>query len=95
MARLINPVFGNFKGRIGTLSARVRNGVTILSSRPSSFNASDDPASIAIRNRFRVTTGLSSAINGVDDLKRIWDSASPAGMSAFNAILKENFRLFG
>jgi hypothetical protein len=91
MAILVNPVFGNFRGRIGTLSARVRNGVTILSSRPSSFNASDNPANIAIRNRFRVTTGLSSTINGVNDLKRIWDAASPAGMSAFNAILKENF----
>jgi hypothetical protein len=91
MARLVNPVFGNFKGRIGTLSARVRNGITILSSRPSSFNPSDDPTSVAIRNRFRVTTGLSSAINRVDDLKRIWDAASPADMSPFNAIFKENF----
>jgi hypothetical protein len=91
MARLISPVFGNFRGRIGTLSARVRNGITILSSRPTSFNASDDPANVAIRNRFRVTSGLSSAINGVDDLKKIWDVVSPAGMSAFNAIFKENF----
>ena len=91
MARLVNPVFGNFKGRIGTLSARVRNGVTILSARPSSFNPSDDPENVAIRNRFRVTSGLSSAINGVDDLKKIWDKVSPAGMSAFNAIFKENF----
>jgi hypothetical protein len=91
MARLVNPVFGNFKGRIGTLSARVRNGVTILSARPSSFNPSDDPENVAIRNRFRVTSGLSSAINDVDDLKKIWDKVSPAGMSAFNAIFKENF----
>lgn len=91
MARLVNPVFGNFRGRIGTLSARVRNGVTILSARPSSFNASDDPANIAIRDRFRVTSGLSSAINGMDDLKKVWDAVSPAGMSAFNAIFKENF----
>lgn len=91
MARLVNPVFGNFRGRIGTLSARVRNGVTILSARPSSFNASDDPANIAIRDRFRVTSGLSSAINGIDDLKKVWDAVSPAGLSAFNAIFKENF----
>jgi hypothetical protein len=34
---------------------------------------------------------LSSAINRVDDLKRIWDAASPQDMSPFNAILKKNF----
>jgi hypothetical protein len=91
MARLTGSILGNFRGRIGNLSARVRNGKTILAARPSSFNISEDPVLVEIRKRFRVTSRLSSAINSIPDIRKIWNENSPADISPFNAIFKENF----
>ena len=38
MARIKGSALGNLSGRLGNLSARTRNGETILGARPSSFN---------------------------------------------------------
>jgi hypothetical protein len=38
MAQTVGGTLGNFKGRLGKVSARVVNGETIFSACPSSFN---------------------------------------------------------
>jgi len=46
MARLSGSVLGNLSGKLGNLAARTKNGETILSARPSSFNVSQAPATV-------------------------------------------------
>jgi hypothetical protein len=62
MAIVNGNVIGNLSGKLGNLSARTVDGRTILAARPSSFNASQDPAVLAVRQKFSVTAKLASAI---------------------------------
>ncbi len=91
MARLEKSVIGNFRGRLGQLSARIRHGRTILSARPSSFNVSNLPEQINIRKRFGVAIQLAKVINNNPDLQKIWRDTSPEGLTPFNFIIKVNF----
>ncbi len=91
MARLEESVIGNFRGKLGRLSARIRNGRTILSARPSSFNVSNQPDQVNIRKRFGVAIQLAKVINNNPDLQKIWKDVSPAGLTPFNSIIKVNF----
>lgn len=72
MAVLVGNVIGNLSGRLGNLAARTVEGRTILSARPASFNASDDPSVIAIRQRFAVTAAFAKFIFVLPVLAEIW-----------------------
>ena len=91
MARVKGSVLGNLSGRLGNLSARTRNGETILGARPSSFNVSNSPAVVAVRKKFSVSIQLSKVIDNIDDLKKIWDKVKQPGLSAFNTLVQKNF----
>jgi hypothetical protein len=48
MTRAVGGTFGNFRGRLGKVTARVVNGETILSARSESFKESKNPKHIEI-----------------------------------------------
>lgn len=91
MAILSGNVIGNMKGKLGNLSARTVEGRTIMAARPSSFNASQDPASLEVRAKFAVTANFSKSVLSLAALSSIWNKVKSSGISAFNAIFKANF----
>lgn len=84
-------VLGNLSGKLGNLSARIVEGRTILAARPSSFNASQDPAVVAIRNKFAVTGNLVKVFLSLSALYEIWMKVKTAGMTVYNYAFKNNF----
>lgn len=91
MAILNGNVIGNLSGKLGNLSARTLNGRTVLSARPSSFNASQDPASIAVRARFSVTAKFSSQVISLPSLLSVWKKVQNVSNSIFNEVFQSNF----
>ncbi len=91
MARLSGSVLGNLSGKLGNLAARTKNGGTILSARPSSFNASQNPTVVAIRQKFSVSAQVAKVVNGIDDLNKIWDKVCLPGISVYNTVVQKNF----
>jgi hypothetical protein len=93
MARLTGSVLGNLSGKLGNLSARTREGRTILSARPSSFTVNYSPAAVAVRQKFAVTVALMKSILELPALKTIWTKLKDPGLSAANTIFRDNFPL--
>jgi len=91
MAIVKGSVLGNLSGRLGNLSARTVDGRTILAARPSSFNASQDPAVIEIRKKFSVTGNFIKVLLSLSALYEIWKKVKTAGMSVYNYAFKNNF----
>ena len=91
MAQVSGNVIGNLSGRLGNLSARTVNGKTVLAARPSSFNASQDPAVVETRQKFAVTASFSKGVLSLTALEEIWKRIKATGMSVFNTIFKSNF----
>lgn len=92
MALVSGNVIGNLSGRLGNLSARTVNGQTILAARPSSYNASQDPAVLAVRSKFAVTANFAKNVLSLSTLEEIWKRTKESGISVFNAIFKANFQ---
>ena len=91
MAIVKGSVIGNLSGRLGNLSARTVEGKTILAARPSSFNASQEPAVIEIRKKFAVTGSFIKVLLSLSALYEIWKKVKTAGMSVYNYTFKNNF----
>ena len=91
MAIVNGNVIGNLSGKLGNLSARTVDGRTILAARPSSFNASQDPAVISVRQKFSVTAKFASAILALPILVSIWKKVRNVANSVFNEIFQSNF----
>ena len=92
MAVVKGNVLGNLSGKLGNLSARTIQGRTVLAARPSSFAASQDPDSIAVRQKFAVTANFSKNVLSIPILESIWNSVKSSKITAFNAIFKNNFQ---
>jgi hypothetical protein len=93
MARASGGVLGNFKGKLGKVSARIVEGDTILCARPASFKASNAPKNVEVRKKFSVTVAFASNVTRLQTLHDIWKLNKGPKMSAFNTITKENFAL--
>lgn len=91
MAIVNGNVLGNLSGKLGNLSARTVDGHTVLSARPSSFNASQDPAVLQVRQKFSVTAKFASAILALTSLVSIWKKVRNVASSVFNEIFQSNF----
>lgn len=92
MAVIKGNVLGNLSGKLGNLSARTVKGRTVLSARPSSFEVSQDPDSIAVRQKFAVTANFSKNVLALPILKSVWDKVKPENITIFNAIFKNNYQ---
>lgn len=91
MASLSGNVIGNLSGKLGNLSARTINGRTVLAARPSSYNASQEPQSLEVRQKFSVTASFSKSILSLATLDEIWKKVKQTGISVFNTVFKNNF----
>jgi len=93
MAELNKTVLGKVRGSIGDLTFRQRNGKNVIAMKPSSFTPGSDPASIARRNRFKLTIKIAKVLHNIPFIKSSWNMSKPAGMSAFNFMFKSNYQL--
>ncbi len=91
MAIVNGNVIGNLSGKLGNLSARTVDGRTVLAARPSSFNASQEPAVLAVRQKFSVTAKFASAILSLASLVSIWKKVRNVSSSVFNEVFQSNF----
>ena len=91
MAILNGNVIGNLSGKLGNLSARTVDGRTVLAARPSSFNASQEPAVLTVRQKFSVTAKFASAILALTSLVSIWKKVRNVTSSVFNEVFQSNF----
>ena len=62
-----------------------------MAARPSSFNASQEPASLVVRAKFAVTASFAKNVLSLIALEEIWRKVKDSGISIFNAIFKANF----
>jgi hypothetical protein len=92
MAELKKTVLGKVSGAVGDIVFRERDGKNYIGLRPGSFVPGSDPASVARRQRFLLTLKMGSAINSVQPLKALWNGVKPSSLSAFNYIVKANYR---
>lgn len=93
MAELKGNVLGNIRGKVGTVSGRVKNGKNYIVSLPSSFNAPTDPSSLARREKFKVAVLFAKAINADPLLKAIWKDKNTSNASVFNMVMQLNYKL--
>ena len=91
MAIVNGNVIGNLSGKLGNLSARTVDGRTVLAARPSSFNASQEPAVLTVRQKFSVTAKFASAILALTSLVSIWRKVRNVASSVFNEVFQSNF----
>jgi hypothetical protein len=92
MAELKKTVLGKVSGAVGDIVFRERDGKNYIGLRPDSFIPGTDPASVARRQRFLLTLKSGSAINTLPPLKALWNGVKPSSLSAFNYIVKTNYR---
>ncbi len=93
MAVVKGSVIGYLSGKLGHLSARTREGRTILSARPASFNVSYVPALVEIRKKFAVTSSFVKNLLNLSALYQIWTRVKEEKLNVFNTTLKRNFFL--
>jgi hypothetical protein len=91
MARAVGGTIGNFKGRLGKVSARVVNGETILSARSASFKESKNPKHIEVKQKFAVTSTFTKGVLELPALFRIWKLNKTPKLSEFNEVFKCNY----
>jgi hypothetical protein len=92
MAQLKKTVLGKVSGAVGDIVFRERQGKNYIGLRPDSFIPGTDPASVARRQRFLLSLQAGSTINSFPQLKSLWSEIAPPGLSAFNYIVKTNYR---
>jgi hypothetical protein len=92
MANLRKKVLGTVSGAVGDILFRAKNGKNYVGTKPSSFMPGTDERSIARRKRFSMATRLSRPINSIYQLKSLWRTITPAGLSPYNQIVKANYK---
>jgi len=93
MAELKGNVLGKIRGKLGTVSGRVRNGKNYLVSLPASFNAATDPQSLARREKFKLAVLFAKSVNANSLLKTIWDKKNTNNATVFNMVMQQNYKL--
>jgi len=93
MARSVGGVLGNFKGKLGKVSARIIKGDTILAARPASFKESTSAKHAEVKQQFAVTIAFSSAVSDLPALYEIWKLKKKDDLSVTNTIFRKNYSL--
>lgn len=92
MAELKSKFLGKLKGSLGDLTGRIRNGKGYLASKPSSFNAPTDAASLNRRAKFKLAVKFSYAALRNAGIKIIWKKTASGNSSPFANIMRENYK---
>lgn len=92
MARTVGggPI-GNFRGRLGKITARVVNGETILSARSDNFKESTNPKHIEVKEKFAVTSTFTKGVLELPALFQIWKLNKTPKKSEFNTVFSHNY----
>lgn len=91
MGILKKSVLGKPTGAVGDILFRLKDGRTIIGTRPVSFMPGMDLKSVNRRNRFGIAAKFSKAVNSIASLKSVWDNATPNNISPFNGIFKASY----
>ncbi len=91
MGTMVKTVLGRPKGTVGDVSFRLKNGKDYVVSLPGSFTPGQDDDSVERRAKFGFLVRLSSGINAIDPLQKLWFASSANGNSAFNQIVSDNY----
>ena len=93
MATMKKQVLGEFRGKIGDVVGKVRNGKHYISAAPAKYHISWKPHEVDKRNRFKVNGQFAKTIGQNELLFKVWDAANIPANNAFNKISKVNFKL--
>ena len=93
MARLVGGPFGGISGKIGEVVYRNRNGNTIVCARPRERMSPLTEHEIALQAKFALAGRVSGAINSIEILKQIWKPTYKNGLSSYNVIFKNNYKI--
>lgn len=89
MATIINPTFGKYKGKVGQFILKMRGDKLFISASPVNRRKANDPASIARKNKFAMTTKFASCLAKNKYMKQIWLESEPyKKLSAHSLITK-------
>jgi hypothetical protein len=91
MASLKKTILGRLNGGIGDIVFKTINGKNYVASKPGDIKVSNSPRSIEIRSKFKISIRFALAVNGMNLLKEIWNTAKPAGISSANFIVRTNY----
>ncbi len=91
MAELKKTILGKVSGAVGDVLFRQRNGKNIVGTKPSSFIPGNDPASVSRRAKFALSIGLAKSMNSIPELKSVWKSKTPSGLTPYNYMIKTNY----
>ncbi|MCX6158650.1 MAG: hypothetical protein NTY74_11800 [Ignavibacteriae bacterium] len=91
MGILKKSVLGKPTGAVGDILFRLKDGRTIIGTRPVSYMPGKDQKSVDRRHRFGNTAKFSKAVNAIPSLKSVWDNATPNNISPYNGIFKASY----
>jgi hypothetical protein len=91
MGILKKSVLGKPSGAVGDILFRLKDGRTIIGTRPVSYMPGTDQKSVDRRRRFGLTATYSKAVNSIASLKSVWDNATPNNISPYNGIFKASY----
>jgi len=92
MAELKSKFLGKLKGTLGDMTGRIRNGRGYLASKPASFNAAQDSASLKRRAKFKLAVKFSYAALKNPGIKSIWKKNSSGNNTPFSNLMRENYK---
>lgn len=91
MGILKKAVLGLPSGAVGDVLFRIKNGRSIIGTRPVNFTPGMDVKSVNRRNRFGITSKFSQAVNSISSFKNLWDIVTPNNISPYNGIFKASY----
>jgi hypothetical protein len=91
MGILKKSVLGKPTGAVGDILFRLKDGRTIIGTRPVSYMPGTDQKSVDRRHRFGITATYSKAVNSIASLKSVWDNVTPNNISPYNGIFKASY----
>jgi hypothetical protein len=93
MADVNKKILGTFKGKIGDLVFRERNGKLFVFSKPKKYKKTKSIKLKNERNKFATVVQLANIIKNIPDLYLIWKNSELPGSNAYQRIIKNNLKL--
>lgn len=93
MATMGKKALGEFRGKLGDVVGRVRDGKHYVATAPVSYKMSMQQKEVDKRNRFKVNGKFAKKIKESNLLQRAWDESNVKANNAYNKISKQNFKL--
>ncbi len=95
MGEIKNGILSELKGSVGNITGRIVNGRNILSRKPGFRKATNDPATLKRRERFKLNVKFGSAASSFNEIKEVWKALTPEGLNYFSYIVQSNYKQIG